>query len=311
MKKIGLFFLLVLTMFSFVSCNKKEYKVNLTSDSVLIEELKSSYAKDTVVELKLYPTMDVGTYVFVNDEEIFMDTSITEYLSFSFTMPNEDVEIVVTHDEYYGKDVYKIKDLFTELSNITADDIVGIKKEKKYLGVEPSTFTNVSRSSDPEDIASFIEFINSEVVRVSNEAFDGGSRFTYQIICKNATLSLEISSSRIYINDFMNSNCFLVKETSYLSTDFTNPEVNANGFRVANGVLYKADETKLGDLDILDELEFNATTKVFDDSQLKYYITSQMATIYVYNDTVFKFNEEFYELTGAFTFASLEISLQN
>ena len=149
MKKLVSIVLALVCILSLVGCNLSEntcsedentYRVDVTgSKSSLMNTIKSRYPAGTVVEIKAYPVTDVSLRVFVNGEEIPMSHYDSDYWGFEFVMPEENVTIHLTYDQFYGKDEYTFKDLYPLYfltSNVDKVSIRTTNFSEKYSLIE-------------------------------------------------------------------------------------------------------------------------------------------------------------------------------
>ena len=115
MKKILAILLLIsIILCLLVGCNGvgNYYGVKVTGDKdSLMQPIMPFYQSGTVVEIKAHPVTDVSLHVFVNGKEIPMSHYDSDYWGFEFVMPEENVTIHLTYDQFYGKDNYEFNDL--------------------------------------------------------------------------------------------------------------------------------------------------------------------------------------------------------
>ena len=115
MKKIlSIFLLISISLCLLVGCSGSGdfYTVKVTgSISSLMTPIMPIYQAGTVVKIKVFPVTDISLHVFVNGKEIPMSHYDSDYWGFEFVMPEEDITIHLTYDQFYGKDEYEFDEL--------------------------------------------------------------------------------------------------------------------------------------------------------------------------------------------------------
>ena len=100
MKKIIALLGLLALIFSLVSCqqdgsldNAEKHAITMNDEEWLYEKISSAAKAGDTVQVKIKLATDLGYLFLVNGEEVNMTDNTNEYWLFSFTMPDEDVEI--------------------------------------------------------------------------------------------------------------------------------------------------------------------------------------------------------------------------
>ena len=171
MKKIlAVLVLISINLCLLVSCNVigDYYSVKVTGDKdSLMEPIKSRYQAGTVVEIKAQPVTDVSLHVFMNGEEISMSHYDSDYWGFEFVMPEENITIHLTYDQFYGKDEY----VFDELHSLgfTKSEVIKVSvKTTNYQ--EKYSFIETRYSSLQDDIDNFKEIVEQNLIKADNSA---------------------------------------------------------------------------------------------------------------------------------------------
>ena len=99
MKKTLALALILVCALGLFACAQKEYKVEFAGNYLVVNSVKDTYAPGEEVTVKL-PIVTESYYVFyVNGVVQERDPSDLEFLSYTFTMPSEDVLITIeAHD---------------------------------------------------------------------------------------------------------------------------------------------------------------------------------------------------------------------
>ena len=113
MKKLFILICAVLVVCSLVGCqqdmNAAKHSITMYDEDWLFEKIPSSARVGDTVTVKISKAFDVGYMFMMNGEEIEMEDDTDKYWLFTFTMPDEDVEIDFnTYDGFlpdinYGK----------------------------------------------------------------------------------------------------------------------------------------------------------------------------------------------------------------
>lgn len=182
MKKTIALLLLLTTLFcSFGGCNTAPvtetppddntvpencYKLTVTGNTNMLREpLEPYYQAGTEVKIVTPVIMDSSIYVYVNNQKLDKERLPEEHIFVStFIMPEEDVTVHLTHDEFYGRDEISFSELFYQLEyheTITKVSTKTFSYTPKYSLVE------TRYSSKPEDIANFLAISDQKLITAS------------------------------------------------------------------------------------------------------------------------------------------------
>ena len=133
-KTIALLLLLTTLLCSFGGCNTASvtetppddntvsencYKVTVTGNTNMLREpLEPYYQAGTEVKIVTPVITDTSIYVYVNNKKLDKEWRREEHIFVStFIMPEEDVTVHLTHDEFYGRDAVDFLELFYQLES--------------------------------------------------------------------------------------------------------------------------------------------------------------------------------------------------
>ena len=168
-KTLATLLLLSLILCLLSGCNGigNYYRIDVTGDKdSLMKPIKSHYQVGATVEIKAHPVTDVSLHVFVNGEEIPMIHFDSDYWGFEFVMPEENVTVHLTYDNFYGKEEYVFDDLCSLnflMSEITKVSVRTTDYREKY------SFIETRYSSCQGDIDNFKEIIEEKEVGSEEE----------------------------------------------------------------------------------------------------------------------------------------------
>ncbi len=314
MKKIMVILLLFVFAFALFGCkdnSDKEgyYKVTVTgSKSELMEPLKSEYKAGDVVKIKAYPVTDISLHVYVNGEQIPMSHYDSDYWGFEFVMPEEDVTVHLTFDQFYGKEEYSLSDLYVSMMYLEryGDDIDKIcirsfKCDEKYSIVENRY------SSKSEDIENYKAMFNQQVIKVDDDAAGDSSYCrSYSFFYGDSEFSELYFYDQIYHwNDFSTFQLFRFKDPNYVLPTIENPDLITYSFRydgLSSDVKSYDDETFSERFFQIDSVEFVPYEGDEINSEPTYYIDSRYGIINLLTPTVFELNGVYYEIVGDNTY---------
>ena len=139
-KTIALFLILAISLSLLCGCNGigDFYTVKVTGDiSALITPIMPIYRAGSLVKIKAYPVTDISLHVFVNGDEISMSHFDSDYWGFEFIMPEENITIHLTYNQFYGRDEYAFNDLHP--LNFMKNEItkVSVKTNSKNVCLVP------------------------------------------------------------------------------------------------------------------------------------------------------------------------------
>jgi hypothetical protein len=112
-----------------VGCDQtKKYTLTVIKDTDFVTSCPNSgkYKPGKKWEIKTDVIDDAGIYVYVNNERVPRSHYDSDYWGFEFTMPEEDVVLVITMDQFYGKTEYTFDELFYQAENLNMENVEAI-----------------------------------------------------------------------------------------------------------------------------------------------------------------------------------------
>ena len=335
MKKILAFILCIIIVFCFVSCNtnqntttptseqgteKNIYKVTVTgSKDSLMEKIEPSYKAGTVVQIKAYPVTDITLRVFVNGKEISMSHWDSNYWGFEFVMPEEDITIHLTYDQFYGRDEYT----FAELHWNSEAFEKGISKVaiKTIDYADKTSFIVINYSFKQEDIDKFKAILEQKLMKVDNNTTtDATLRTEFMFYADDFEQNLLISPL-VFYNDFLHWNdfsawqAFRFKDESYSLPTIEIPDFVTYAFQYdgrSSDVKKNDDESfsiKYFSIGSVEFIPYEGDSFVSDSP---FYLDSRYGKIHLLSETIFELNGEYYEIiSGVEYWAYIYLDLEN
>lgn len=281
------------------------YSLTVTgSKDSLMKALKSKYKAGEVVKIKAYPVTDISLHVFVNGEQIPMSHWDSDYWGFEFVMPEEDVTVHLTYDQFYGREEYLLSDLYVAMMYLEryGDDIDKICI-RSYRCDEKYSIVENRYSSKSEDIENYKAMFNQSVIKLSDSnTEDPVYRREYSFFYKDSEFSELCFYDQVYHwNDFSTFQHFKFKDPNYVLPTIEDPDLITYSF-IYDG--YSSD-VKSYDSDTFSERFFQIDSIEFipyEGEKINidptYYIDSRYGIINLITSTVFELNGEYYEIVG-------------
>lgn len=285
--------------------DENSYNVTVTgSTHSLMEQLASSYQAGTKIEIKAYPVTDITLYVFVNGVEVKMSHFDFDYWGYEFIMPEEDVTIHLTYDQFYGKDDYTFSDLYYWVDNLKNVDKVAIYNKANGN----SKFSEIYYMSNASDISRMLDILKQPLEKYETEFY--GPQYDDIIPIEfNTTIiyyvgeqsySLNFINNILCWNDFSTSQRFNFKDPSYLvpnaalEYDLKTYKFEYDG--LSSDIKKVSNEEFVDRFFYIDSIEFVEYTGALDDVVPKYYLDSRYGKILLHTATVFELNNKYYEI---------------
>ena len=167
-KTICLFLVIAISLNLLCACNENSdfHTVKVTGDiSTLITPIMPIYRAGRVVKIKAYPITDVSLHVFVNGEEIPMSHYDSDYWEFEFVMPEENITIHLTFDQFYGRDEYSFDDLHP--LNFLKNEIIKVSVKTTTYS-EKHSFIETRYSTRQSDIDNFKAMVEQKLIKADN-----------------------------------------------------------------------------------------------------------------------------------------------
>ena len=171
MKRIASLLLIIATLLTLLSgCFVgKRYTLTVTGESfVLAEPLNKKYSAGSTVNVKVCKLDDSYTYLYLDGEKLrgIGETEDGRSRVYSFVMPEHDVVLHLTSDQFYGREEIDFSEIF-HLSH--SNDVDGVSITR-YRMDSHTAFVEHLYSTKPEDIAAFKAMTEMKLVRLDTES---------------------------------------------------------------------------------------------------------------------------------------------
>ena len=306
MKKILAILLLIsIILCLLVGCNGvgNYYGVKVTGDKdSLMQPIMPFYQSGTVVEIKAHPVTDVSLHVFVNGKEIPMSHYDSDYWGFEFVMPEENVTIHLTYDQFYGKDNYEFNDL-NSLGFMRNEVLKVSVKTTNYQ--EKYSFIETRYSSRQSDIDIFKAITQENLIKAdnnvaSNAIYGYEYAFFYNTESQGERIDvLEFNDSFFTWNDFSSWQAFKFEDENYVLPTIDEPDLITYSFKYdgrSSDIKRYDDESFSIDYFSIGSVEFIPYEGEPIETNSPYYLDSGYGKINLLNSTVFELNGEYYEI---------------
>ena len=306
MKKILAILLLIsIILCLLVGCNGvgNYYGVKVTGDKdSLMQPIMPFYQSGTVVEIKAHPVTDVSLHVFVNGKEIPMSHYDSDYWGFEFVMPEENVTIHLTYDQFYGKDNYEFNDLHS--LGLMRNEVLKVSvKTTNYQ--EKYSFIETRYSSRQSDIDIFKAITQENLIKAdnnvaSNAIYGYEYAFFYNTESQGERIDvLEFNDSFFTWNDFSSWQAFKFEDENYVLPTINEPDLITYSFQYdgrSSDIKRYDDESFSIDYFSIGSVEFIPYEGEPIEANSPYYLDSGYGKINLLNSTVFELNGEYYEI---------------
>ena len=319
-KYIAVLILVSLCLCLLVGCNGigDYYSVNVTgSEDSLMEPIKISYKAGTIVEIKAHPVTDVSLHVFVNGEEIPMSHFDSDYWGYEFVMPEENITIHLTYDQFYGKEEYEFNDLCSlkfmenEISKVSV-------KTTKYAGKYSLIETRYSFRQ--EDIDNFKAIVRQKLIKIdnsiaSNAAFGNEYSFYYDTESHGEMIEvLKFNNAFFTWNDFSSWQAFKFEDENYVLPIIENPDLITYSFKydgLSSDVKRYDDESFSIDFFSIGSVEFIPYEGEPIETNSPFYLDIGYGKINLLSSDIFELNEQYYQIVSgeeywAYSYCRLE-----
>ena len=147
----------------------KRYTLTVTGQSFdLAEPLNKKYSAGSTVNVKVCKLDDGYTYLYLDGEKLRVigETEDGRSRVYSFVMPEHDVVLHLTSDQFYGREEIDFSEIF-HLRHSNDVDRVSITR---YRMDSHTAFVEHLYSTKPEDIAAFKAMTEMKLVRLDTES---------------------------------------------------------------------------------------------------------------------------------------------
>ena len=225
MKRVLLSIFLLLFGISLVGCNEvlhNMYEVEVTGTTgTLMNTIPSKIKAGSKFEIKAHPITDVTLHVFINGEEVAMSHFDSDYWGYEFIMPEENITIYLTYDQFYGKDDYTFSDLYYWVDNLENVDKVAIYNQDYSY----KNFSEIYYLTKQSDINRMLDILKQPLEKYGLTEFYPPQEDNIEAIEFNTTIiyyvgehsyGLNFTNNMLYWNDFSSSQIFKFKDNSYV-----------------------------------------------------------------------------------------------
>ena len=318
-KTIGLLLIVALSLSLLCGCNENGnvYTVKVTGDVLsLMAPIMPFYQAGRVVKIKAYPVTDVSLHVFVNGEEIPMSHFDSDYWGFEFVMPEVNITIHLTYDQFYGRDEYSFDELCWDIDNLENEISKVSVRTTNYK--DKYSFIETRYSSKKEDIDKFRAIVNQRLIKYEgSSSADYGREFSFYYDIENhgeMLTSLYFSGDLYWWNDFSSFQLFRFEDGNYSLPTIEDPDFITYSFdydgRSSDVKSYDDESFAIRYFEI-DSIEFIPYEGEGLDTDSPFYLDSRYGKINLLNPTVFELNGEYYEIVSgaqywAYTYCQLD-----
>ena len=309
MKRVLAVLLLISISFCLlVGCNGSGdfYTVKVTgSIDSLITPIMPIYQAGTVVKIKAYPVTDTSLHVFVNGKEIPMSHYDSDYWGFEFIMPEENITIHLTYDQFYGRDEYEFGELCSDIeyldNGVTKVSIRTTNYAEKY------SFVVTKYSSKQEDIDNFKTIVNQKLIKADNNDASNaknGYKFSFYYNTESHGEMVEVlnfNDAFFAWNDFSTWQAFKFEDENYVLPTIENPDLVTYSF-IYDGL---SSDVKKYDDDSFSIRYFKIASVEFipydgsaEDLTATFYLDSRYGKINLLAPTVFELNGTYYQIVS-------------
>ena len=324
MKRILLIILLTFFALLFISCDVDLTQSTNTKYQLSYECLDENkdmlysypeaglYASGTELVIKVHTVTDCSLHVYLNKEDLQKSEQekIDRYYVnvFKFNMPENDVVVHLTFDQFYGKDEYSFSDVnwqvrYLENNNASIDHIkLSLKDDNEY-------FNKHIYTSDETALSSLLDLFNQKLTR-AKESVDFNNMISYYLFNENNYVVVEVNiiDNCVLYQDFSSSELFKLPN-NYELPIFTGEETYTFRVPYANNAkvkVYKGNEMVSNDLwfDSFSMYEFIPISKSeLGETNVFYKVETPYGDIEILSYKRFFFNGQAYEIVGETDFS--------
>lgn len=282
------------------------YNVEVKNEGYYLSEpLKDKYKAGEEVEIKIGIVYDADTYVYVNDKRIYA-TAGGDYNIYKFTMPEENVEILITSNAWHGVEICDFEDAFIFLKIYSKENIIKIKCEKGYIGVRPDSLAQVAYTTDKTDVENVFEIFNHKLKPNARDDKDGGYYIKYTFYSDKG-LAFELPISNGFAQMITFSTCYYFEIVDFSVPQINNPDIQCSKFNLGSCKVYSDEELKnpTGKHAYLSDIEFDERDESIDGKMPVAYIDTGYGTLKVIDDKTFEYKDKIYKVVGNKDFSTI------
>ena len=193
------------------------------------------------------------------------------------------------------------KDYLTYYEEVKLEDINSVGIKLGGLSTQPGTLVNKYYSQNEEDIIAVYNVLNSKVSETDERIAPGTACTYYSIYMSDGKyLGFYIYNDLIEINN--GTKCLKVENAV---SEFINPSLHCYSLSVAsdNYAVWDKEDNLVFEGINLSYLEFNEIEgNEYKEKEYEYLLSSYLLELELYSDSVFKLNDQYYELTEEYKF---------
>ena len=309
MKKFLLSIFLLLFGISLVGCNEvlhNMYEVEVTGTTgTLMNTIPSKIKAGSKFEIKAHPITDVTLHVFINGEEVAMSHFDSDYWGYEFIMPEENITIYLTYDQFYGKDDYTFSDLYYWVDNLENVDKVAIYNQDYSY----KNFSEIYYLTKQSDINRMLDILKQPLKKYGLTEFYPPQEDNIEAIEFNTTIiyyvgehsyGLNFTNNMLYWNDFSSSQIFKFKDNSdvvpnaALEYDLKTYKFEYDG--LSSDVKRISDDSFVERFFLINSIEFVEHNGGIPGVDPIYYVDSRYGKIELIDSCIFKLNDKYYKV---------------
>lgn len=284
----------------------KYFKVEVTgSTDSLIESIPEFLQAGSKVEIKAYPVTDITLHVFINGEEVNMSHFDFDYWGYEFIMPEENITIHLTYDQFYGKDDYTFSELYYWVDSLENVDKVAIyNKDFTY-----KSFSEIYYLTNQSDINRMLDILKQPLVKYDPIESDRPQYDNITPIEFNTTIIyyvgeyaylLNFTNNMLYWNDFSTSQRFKFEDPNYLvPNDALEYDLKTYKFEydgLSSDVKKISDDSFVERFFNIGSIEFVEHNGGIPGVDPIYYLDSRYGKIELISAHIFKLNDKYYKV---------------
>jgi len=280
------------------------YSVKVTgSKDSLMQPILPIYRAGTMVEIKAHSVTDTSLHVFVNGKEIPLSHCDSDYWGFEFVMPEENIIIHLTYDQFYGKEEYMFDELYAGLAHLKNEVTKVFLKTTDYA--EKYSLIETKYSFKQEDIDAFQAIIAQKLLKADNgvasQATLGNEYgFYYNTDSHGETIEvLKFNDQFFTWKDFSSWQAFAFEDENYILPTIAEPDLITYSFkydgRSSDVKRYDNSSFSIGFFNI-GSIEFVPYKGEDIESDSPFYLDSGYGKINLLSETVFELNGKYYEI---------------
>ena len=265
------------------------------------------YSSGTELIIKVHSVTDCSLHVYLNKEKLqsFEQEKIDKYYVnvFKFNMPQNDVVVHLTFDQFYGKDEYSFSEINWQVRNLERNNTpidyikLSLKDDNKY-------FNKHIYTSDENALSSLLDLFKQKLTRTKVQV-DYDNMISYHLFSENNYIVAEVHiiDNCVLYQDFSSRELFKLPD-NYQLPIFTGNVTYSFRVPITNNVkvkVYEENEIISSDLwfDSFTMFEFiNIPKTELEGMDICYKVETPYGDIEIVSYKCFYFNGDTYEIVG-------------